>query len=82
MKFYLIGIAVGFMLGCLPEEIEVTGEVCTVIDTTQQENMFCILGNEKLCLCPSGDINVQEQCDLKNLPDRSHQPSVICEEKP
>ena len=78
MKFYMIGIMAILLLGCL-EEIKVD-DSCVIIDTTQQENVACILGNEKLCLCPSADVNVQEECDKLNLPDRAH-PPPLCEEK-
>ena len=77
-KTFWIGIALLILFGCRPLEVEVD-DACLIIDTTQQENLLCILGDDRLCLCPSSDISVQARCDLGNLPERTH-PEPLCEE--
>ena len=76
--FMLLFVMAVLLAGCLPE-IEVGGEVdvddaCVVVDTTQQENLLCILGELRLCRCPSPDPSVQAQCNDFSLPDRAAPP--------
>lgn len=86
MRPYILAITAFFALAilfsqCRPIKHEGTLEVenaCVVTDTQQLENMLCILGELRLCRCPSTDPSVQAQCDEFNLPDRAP-PEPICE---